>query len=106
MSAIEIQVLALAASRTATLERSIAIFQLEHAAENSGLTGIGFGLALRRLKQRGFVKNFEETEHDESYSAITLTEQGWSWIDDYESLFVLHKNPSPHEDFDGNDIPF
>ena len=106
LSAIEIQVLALAASRTATLERSIAEFELEHAAENSGLTAIGFGIALRRLKKRGFVRNFEEMGHDESYSAITLTEQGWSWLNDHESLFVLHKKASPQENFDDNDIPF
>ena len=87
------------------MERSIAEFELEHAAENSGLTAIGFGLALRRLKQRRFVRNFEETIHDESYSAITLTEQGWSWLGDHESLFVLHKKASPQENFDDN-IPF
>jgi hypothetical protein len=105
LSAIEVQVLALAASRTATLEGSIAEFQLENAAESSGLTGIGLRLALRRLKRRRFVRIFEEMDYEESYSAVALTEQGWSWIDDHESLFVLHKKPSQQADFD-DDIPF
>ena len=105
LSAIEVQVLALAAANTARLQGTIALFQLENAAESSGLTGIGFGLALRRLNRREFVMILEETEHDESYSAIMLTEQGWSWIDHHESLFVLHKKSHPQEAFD-DDIPF
>ena len=105
LSTIEIQVLALAASRTARLESGIAEYQLERAAENSGLTGIGFGLALRRLKRRGLVSAFEETDYDGSYSALTLTSQGWNWVDNHESLFVLHKKPSARVDTE-DDIPF
>ena len=106
VSPIEIQILALAASETATLEESIAIFQLKYGAENAGLTGIGFGLALRRLQQRDFVKAVQEKDHDgETYAAIVLSEKGWSWIDEHESLFVLHKRKRPQVEFD-DDIPF
>ena len=106
LSTIEIQVLALAASGTATFEDRIAIFQLQNTAENSGLTGIGFGLALRRLKTRNFVSTSQETDHNgESYLAITLSEQGWSWIDSNESLFVLQRRRRTADEFD-DDIPF
>ena len=57
MSQIEILVLALAAAESGTSEDSIATFGLKHDAERSGLTGIGFSLALRRLQRRGFVDN-------------------------------------------------
>ena len=106
VSQIEIQVLALAASKTATLEESIAIYQLKYDAENAGLTGVGFGLALRRLQQRDFLKIVQERDHDGStYEAIVLSDKGWSWIDEHESLFVLHKKKSSPVDFD-DDIPF
>ena len=106
VSPIEIQVLALAAAETAALEQSIAIFQLKNDAGNSGLTGIGFGLALRRLQQREFVRNIQERDHDgETYPAIVLSDKGWSWIDEHESLFVLQKRKSSPIDFD-DDIPF
>ena len=106
VSAIEIQVLALAAAKTATLEASISTFQLKHDAENSGLTGIGFGVALRRLQRRGLVKSRQETNHDgETYPTIVLSEEGWGWIDKHESLFVLHKRKRTQDFFD-DDIPF
>ena len=92
----------------ARLQGTIALFQLENAAESSGLTGIGFGLALRRLNRREFVMILEETEHDESYSAIMRTgiAAGWSWIDHHESLLsCCSKNYIHEEDFD-DDIPF
>ena len=106
VSPIEIQVLALAAAETATFEESIAIFQLKHDAANSGLTGIGFGLALRRLQQREFVRSIQERDHDgETYPAIVISDEGWSWIDRHESLFVLHKGKNPPIDVD-EDLPF
>ena len=111
VSPIEIQVLALAAAETATFETSIAIFQLKHDAEKSGLTGIGFGLALRRLQQREFVRSIQERDHDgETYPAIVLSDKGWSWVDRHESLFVLHKGKNPPIEVDedplDDDLPF
>lgn len=113
VSQIEIQVLAMVASETATLEESINAFFLKSSAKNSGMTGIGFGLALRRLEKRGFVKYVQETDHDgETYPAIVLSETGWSWVDKHESLFVLLKPKNASTDLDSSstdfddDIPF
>ena len=111
VSSIEIQVLALAASEIVSLDESISTFRLRHDAEKSGLTGIGFSLALRRLQQREFVRSIQERDHDgETYPAIALSDKGWSWIDRHESLFVLHKGKSEpiHIDEDpfDEDIPF
>ena len=111
VSAIEIQVLALAAAETAAFEEFIAIYKLKYSAEKSGLAGIGFGLALRRLQQREFIRSIQERDHEgEVYPAIALSDKGWSWIDRHESLFVLHKGKSPptHVDEDpfDDDIPF
>ena len=105
VSPIEIQVLALAAAEMAALEESIAIFRLKNDAGNSGLTGIGFGLALRRLQQRDYVKIVQERDPDGDYTAVVLSDKGWNWIDKHESLFVLQKRKSPPTDFD-DDIPF
>ena len=106
LSQIEILVLAIAAAETVVASDSVSAFQLKRDAERSGLTAVGFALALRRLQRRGFVKVIQETDHDGSeYQAIVLEDDSWTWIDDHESLFSLTKGESEPSDFD-DDIPF
>lgn len=96
LSQIEIQVLALIAA-SGEPGRSTDIGLLKRAADRSGLTGVGFSLALRRLQNKHFV---ELDEH----RWVGLSDSGWDWIDGNESLFVTHKGESdPDED---DDIPF
>ena len=106
LSQIEILVLAIAAAETVVASDSVSAFQLKRDAERSGLTAVGFALALRRLQRRGFVKVIQETDHDGSeYQAIVLEDDSWTWIDDHESLFSLTKGENEPSDFD-DDIPF
>ena len=106
LSQIEILVLAIAAAETVVVSDSVSAFQLKRDAERSGLTAVGFALALRRLQRRGFVKVIQETDHDGSeYQAIVLEDDSWTWIDDHESLFSLTKGENEPSDFD-DDIPF
>jgi hypothetical protein len=44
-----------------------------------------------------------DENRDETYKTTRLTDEGWKWVDNNESLFVL-KKPS-FEDLD-KDIPF
>jgi len=74
-------------------------------SERAGLTSIGFSLAFRRLVAKDLVEVMEawDENRDETYKTTRLTDEGWEWVDNNESLFVL-KKPS-FEDLD-KDIPF
>lgn len=101
----ELMTLATLAGDTALPGATSTVSSLKEDSERSGLTSIGFSLAFRRLTAKKLIAVTEE--HDEIrehvYSVTRLTDAGWNWIENNESLFVL-KKPSP-ESFE-DDIPF
>ena len=106
LSQIEILVLAIAAAETVVAGDPVGTFHLKRDAESSGLTAVGFALALRRLQRRGFLRVSKQTDHDgDEYPAIVLEDDSWTWIDDHETLFSLTKGKNESSDFD-DDIPF
>ena len=104
----EIAVMAIIAADTAVPNSTTSVYSLQKDAENSGLTSMGFGLALRRLIRRKFAQPFEADDGDGygSYTAAKLTDPGWKWVESNESLFILYKKNKPDiADLD-DDIPF
>ena len=101
----ELMVLAVLAGNTAFPGETSTVYSLKDSSERSGLTSIGFSLAFRRLvakKLFEIVEKYDE-QADEPYNTTRLTESGWNWIENNESLFVLKKpSPKPIE----KDIPF
>jgi hypothetical protein len=101
----ELMVLAILAGDTAIPGASSTLYSLKEDSERSGLTSIGFSLAFRRLAAKKLIEVIEEwdEQRDQLYSTTRLTNAGWSWIENNESLFVLKKQlPNTIED----DIPF
>lgn len=98
-------VLAILAGDTALPNAASTVYSLKEDSERSGLTSIGFSLAFRRLAAKKLVELTEEYDEnrDQIYSMTRLTDAGWSWIENNESLFVL-KKPSPKSLED--EIPF
>lgn len=94
----ELMVLAILAGDTALPGASCTLHSLKEDSERSGLTPIGFSLAFRRLGAKKLVEISEEWDEyrDQTYSAARLTDLGWAWIENNESLFVL-KKPSAKE---------
>jgi len=101
----ELMVLAILAGDTALPGAASTVYSLKEDSERSGLTAIGFSLAFRRLAAKKLIEVGEEwDEHrDQVYSTARVTDAGWSWVENNESLFVL-KKPTP-ETID-EDIPF
>lgn len=101
----ELMVLAILAGDTAVPSAASTVYSLKEDSERSGLTAIGFSLAFRRLAAKKLIEVKEEwDEHrDQVYSTTRVTDAGWSWVENNESLFVL-KKPTP-ETID-EDIPF
>ena len=106
LSNVEIQVLAIAAAATDVPGSWENMHSLKRDAERSGLTGVGFGVALRRLHQKHLVELREgEDDYGETYRSVALSNNGWNWIDSHESLFSFRKEEDATELSD-DDIPF
>lgn len=109
MSQPELIVLAILAGDAGLPGIGTSLWSLKKDAERSGLTSIGFSLAFRRLIAKDLIKSFEANgQNDEVYDAACLTDNGWSWIERNESLFILRK--FAHSEIDGlkleEEIPF
>lgn len=101
LSQTELMVLAIIAGDTALPKSATSMYSLKLDAERTGLTSVGFGLAFRRLLKKDLVENLMiTTNDDEAYDGAQLTDTGWAWIENNDSLFVLKK-----VDIEG-DIPF
>lgn len=107
LSQIELIVLAVAAGSTSFPGEPTPAYSLKKDAESSGLTRVGYGVAIARLQKRGFVAAvWGEDEYGERMvRTVTLTDSAWSWMATNERLFTLSKDESRDDDF-LEDIPF
>lgn len=48
----------------------------------------------------------ENDERGDMYKAAMLTDEGWRWIEENESKFVLRKPPKGDQNDIDDDIPF
>lgn len=107
LSQTELMVLAVLAGETGLPGTSTSIWLLKNDVERSGLTSIGFSLGFRRLAGKRLIETIEECdEHGEPYDAARLTPDGWDWVEQNESLFVLRKKARSKDNEPENDIPF
>jgi hypothetical protein len=104
LTPIETLVLAVVAGEVFMPDNAMAVYDAKRDAESRGITNMGFNLALRKLAAKSFVRlaDVYDENNDRSYSGISLTDQGWKWIEANESRFVLHRPEKKNQD----DIPF
>ena len=106
LSQVEILVLAIAAGIIAIPGDWINVHSLKIDAERSGLTKVGFGVALWRLEKKGLIElEWSKENFGDSFRTAALSDNGWDWINRNESLFDLIKRESNPENFD-EEIPF
>lgn len=97
----EFMLLAVLASSLFSPTSTVSQWQTKRDAEQAGMTGMGFNLALRRLQTKDFIKTTEETDDrdGEQYTAISLRDSAWDWIDANDSKFILQQ-PTDKETVD------
>ena len=104
----ELIVLAILAGDTALPESTVSTWSLGEDVKRAGLTGLAFGVAIRKLIGRRFVSTSMETDtnsHDD-YMVAQITNQGWEWIAENEQYFMSHQaDASSSTGFD-DEIPF
>lgn len=101
----EILVLAVIAGSSFLPSNSVSAYSAKRDAERAGVTNVGFNIGVRRLLGKSFIEMTElwDEQSSELYDAIRLTDNGWSWIEENETLFILHR---PNVDLQIEDIPF
>ena len=69
------------------------------------VTNVGFNIGIRRLLAKSFIEMSElwDDQNGEPYDAMRLTDSGWRWIEENETLFILHR---PTAEQEVADIPF
>lgn len=89
----EILILAVIAGEAYMPNLAASVSSLKRNAERSGLTGMGFNVAIRRLLQKRLVleKELKDENTNEGYMGMEITENGWIWIDENEKQFVFFK---------------
>ena len=87
----EILVIAVIAGEAFMPNSSATASSVRRSAERTGITSMGFNVAVRRLLQKQLIVEEElwDERTGESYSGMKITESGWAWIDQNENQFVL-----------------
>jgi Nucleoside 2-deoxyribosyltransferase len=90
----EILVLAVVAGSSYLPSNAVSAFSAKRDAERAGVTNMGFNIGIRRLSGKRFIELVElwDEHSGEPYDGIKVTDSGWSWIEDNESKFVLHRS--------------
>lgn len=99
LSAIETLVLAVIAGDAFLPDFAVTVASVKHEAERTGITNMGFNIALRKLTAKKFVRSEDvHDERGESYAGVAITDQGWQWIEANESRFVLLRQEKKKDD--------
>jgi hypothetical protein len=100
----ELTVLAAVAGSIVLPEETVGVYGAKTDVERAGFTSLGFALGLKRLREKQLVTICSERDHNgEEYQAITVTPEGWDWIEQNESRFLLRK---PKAEAAEADVPF
>ena len=102
----ELAVLAVLAGQTGIPGSVCSVWSLKNDVERTGYTSIGFSLGFRRLVEKQFIEPVDTTDDfGNLYDSAKLTDKGWKWVEENESLFALRRDKTPVLDFD-DEIPF
>ncbi|MGE0116278.1 MAG: hypothetical protein AB7T07_15510 [Steroidobacteraceae bacterium] len=98
LSHAEVVTLAVLAGSMHMPDGSVASGYAARDADKAGLTKVGFNLAVRRLTGKAYVELVEESDEEGGwYTALKVTDAGWSWIEKNEDRFVLHRSDARKE---------
>jgi nucleoside 2-deoxyribosyltransferase len=113
LSQLEVAILSEIASRLVTTEEKISASLIKGSVENAGFPPAGFIVGFKKLIEKNMVAVTEETEYDghfeEVYKAVSITGNGWQWIEANEDKFLLkqiQREPKSLPDVDEGDVPF
>lgn len=104
LSQAELIVLAATAGNCVDPTAAIAAYMVRNDVEQAGFTPVAFSIGMRRLTTKGLITVSTETDwNDNECSFLSITDRGWSWIEDNEDKFVLKVQSKPSQD---RDVPF
>ena len=82
----------------------VSAYTARNDAERAGVTNMGFNIAIRKLTAKKFIEIIElwNEREGETYNGVRISDQGWAWILENESRFVLNRSDTPKSE----EIPF
>lgn len=105
LSDLEVQVLGLAVETQPVPGVAMPIQELQGVVTGCGISGVGFGLALKRLREREFLeqgllasvstrnkRSLVDAIDEMLEESVTLTQACWDWIDVNAHLFSLDEH--------------
>ena len=106
LSQTELAVIATVAGSVVLPGESVSAYAAKNEVERAGFTAIGFSIGVERLRRKGFIELFAATDQSgETYQEISITSEGWDWIQRNEDRFMLRR-PAPEPPPSSDDLPF
>jgi len=104
----EVVALAAIAQNLDSPDDNTSTYVIKRDMEASGYTKVAATLALRSLLQKGLISvgDYHDPEDGLPYSGYTFTDDGWSWVLENKSRFVLQQKPLHDDASPEDDIPF
>lgn len=95
----EIRVVAILAGGF-TPDSGTSISSAKTDAERAGVTSMGFNIGMRRLLKKNFIVETEmvDENHGYTYAGLELTSAAWEWIEENETMFVIHRTANDEPD--------
>jgi len=102
----ELAVIATLAGSVVLPGEGVSAYAAKNDVERAGFTAVGFSIGVQRLRSKGLIDLHEAMDHyGEAYQAISITTEGWDWIQRNEDKFMLRR-PAPDAAPNSDDVPF
>lgn len=102
LSQMELAVIVALAGSVVLPTEGVSAYSAKNDTESAGFTAVAFNIGLQRLRAKKFVEVRDaEDFRGDANPHIYVTDNGWSWILENESLFMLRRTASAKDD-----IPF
>ncbi len=91
----EIACLGTLAGTLASSGSSMSLYDLQREMSSVGYTDLATNASIRRLQKRKYIVVIRATDEHEQYDydAVKILENGWTWVEDNLSKFILKKKP-------------
>lgn len=102
----ELAVLATVAGSVLLPGEGAAAYATKGLVERAGFTAVGFSIGVQRLRAKGLIEIRESAAdyNGQTYQEITITPDGWDWIERNEDKFMLRR-PASEANSTSDDVP-
>lgn len=97
------------AEQTCSPGEILPVHSIRKNLEKAGYRGVAVTLALKMLSRKNLVETSSDADwNGNEYSAVTVTDEGWRWLEANQERLILTREPTPMDANEppSSDIPF